>query len=338
MKKFFSLENHMVTISPLSIVFTVVLLLSLYALYYIRSVVVLLFLAFILMVALNPVVKILHQKIKIPKIPSIALAYFFVVAGVFGVLAILIPPLAKELVQLVNTVDIPFLQERLRSFNFTLQELSSVINNFGGSFGVVFNVINVTFTGVFTLITIMVMSFYLMLERATLYKKAEWFTKNEAHLLTVKNFIDSVELQLGGWVRAQTILMLAIFLITYTTLSLISIPYALPLALLAGLLEIVPNLGPTIAFIPAVFVAYVTFGPVMAGIVGLIYLIIQQLENNVLVPKIMKANANVNPLVSITSILIGLIVGGVIGALLAIPMYILLRNIFATFLQEKIRD
>lgn len=326
----------MVSISPLSVMFTVFFLLSLYGLYYIRSVLVLVLLSFILTVALNPIVNFFHKKVKFPKAPSIAAAYILLVSVIAATLSLLIPPLARQFVHLVNNFNVPFLQEQVQNFNFTLQELSSVINSFGDSFGVVFTVINSTFNGVFTVFTVMVMSFYLMLERSEIHKKASWFTKKEEYLNMVKDFVDSVEVQLGGWVRAQSILMLSIFLITLVSLSLISVPYALPLALLAGFLEIVPNLGPTLAMIPAVFIAYITFGPVMAGIVALLYIVIQQLENNILVPKVMKASANVNPLIAIISILVGLKFAGIIGALLAIPLYIIGRTFFSTFIQPKI--
>jgi len=337
MKKLFY-SDHMVSVSPLSIIFTILFILSLYGVYYIRSVLVLILLSFILTVALNPIVNFFHKKLKLPKVPSIAGAYLLVILTIAGMLGLLVPPLAKQFVHLVNNFNVPFLQEQVKNFNFTLQELSSVINNFGDSFTVVFNVVNTTFNSVFTIFTVMVMSFYLMLERKDIHLKAAWFSKKESTIKQVKDFIDSIEHQLGGWVRAQLILMFSIFIITLVSLSLISVPYALPLALLAGFLEIVPNLGPTLAMIPAIFIAYITFGPIMAGIVTLLYIVIQQLENNILVPKVMKSSANVNPLVAIISILIGLKLAGIIGALLAIPLYIIGRTFFSTFIQAKIRE
>lgn len=337
MKKLFG-GDHMVVISPSSIIFTILFILGLFSIYYFKSILILLFLSFILTVALNPLVRFFHLKLKVPKVPSIALTYLVVILTISTFFGMLIPPLAKQLVQLINNINLPFLQDYIKDFNFTLQELSSVVNNFGVGFTVVFNVINMTFSGVFTVFTVIVMSFYLMLERHEFHRKIIWFTRNEAYIERFKNFIDSVEFQLGGWVRAQSILMFSIFLITLISLSLMSIPYALPLALIAGLLEIVPNLGPTIAMIPTVFVAYITFGPVMGGIVVLLYIVIQQLENNILVPRVMKQNANVNPLVAITSILIGFKAGGVMGALLAIPLYIVFRTIFSIFIQPIIRD
>lgn len=329
-------NDHAVTIAPISIIFTVFLLLSLYGLYYIRFVLVLLLLSFILMVALNPVVKLLNRKLYLPKALSIFFAYVLLVAFLGLLLALLIPPLAKQVVALVNNINVPFVQEKIKDFNFTLQELNTVVSSVGSSFGVIYSVVNMTFNGVLTIFTILVMSFYLMIERPQLHNKLAWFTNNPQHLVTFKEYINSIETQLGGWVRAQLILMFSIFALTFTSLTLISVPYALPLALLAGLLEIVPNLGPTISMLPALFVAYVSFGPVMMGIVFLIYIIIQQLENNVLVPRVMQANANVNSLVAITVIIIGLSIGGVIGALLAIPLYIIIRTTYSIYLQPKL--
>lgn len=337
MKKLFQ-SDHVVTIAPSSILFTFFFLFGVYGLFYIRNVLILLLSAFILSVALNPLVKIFKNKLKIPALLSIVLAYLCMVLILFLSLGLLIPPLTKQIVQLINNFDIPFLQDKIQNFNFTLQELSAVISDIGSGVSVVFDVINMTFNGVFTLFTVMVMSFYIMMERSKLYQKAAWFTKKQKYLDMVKDFIDDIEEQLGGWVRAQVILMVSIFVITYISLTLISVPYALPLALLAGFLEIVPNLGPTLAMLPALFIAYVTFGPVMAGIVALLYLVIQQLENNILVPKVMQESANVSPLVSITSILIGLKVAGIVGALLAIPLYIIGRTVFSTFIQPRLVD
>jgi predicted PurR-regulated permease PerM len=118
-------------------------------------------------------------------------------------------------------------------------------------------------------------------------------------------------------------------IITYIGLTLLNIPYALPLALLAGLLEIVPNLGPTIAAVPAIAFAYISGGPVMAGFVTLFYVIVQQLENNLIVPKIMQQNADVNPLVSIIVMLVGLKLAGIPGVLLAVPSYIVVRALYS---------
>ena len=173
-----------------------------------------------------------------------------------------------------------------------------------------------------------------MAERPHLYKKIGWFTKDKKHFKKAEEFIDLLESELGGWVRGEVILMLTIATLTYVGLLLFGIPYALPLAILAGFLEILPNIGPIIAAAPAVFLAYITFGPVMALVVAVFSIIVQQLENNVIVPKVMKDNANVNPLMSILVIVIGLQLAGIFGALLAVPGYIVFRAFYTSFIRS----
>ena len=119
--------------------------------------------------------------------------------------------------------------------------------------------------------------------------------------------------------------------ITFVGTALIGVPYALPLALFAGLMEAVPNVGPTIAAIPAVFLALVNLGWGGTAAVLILYVIIQQLENNLIVPRVMKKNVDVNGLTSILCILVGGTLFGVAGALLAVPLFIVLRTIFETW-------
>lgn len=331
MKALFS-NRRTIAIDPINVLEILFILLILYFLFYIKSIVLLVLMAFIVMVGLHPLVHFFRDRLRIPKLSSIILAYliFLLMLAVF--LAFVVPPLAKELYQLLRAIELPVLDDEIRNFNFTLQEISNLAGQVGSSVGFLIQMVNTAFSSIFTLFTLFVISFYLMLERDDLYKKVSWFSKKPAHLRMAREFIDSIETQLGGWVRGQLILMLAVGSIIYAGLTLLSIPHAMPLAILAGLLEIVPNIGPTVSSIPAIFLAYVTLGPLMAGITALLYILTQQLENNFLVPKVMSANANVNPLTAILVIIIGLKVAGVIGALLSIPVYIILRTVYSTFL------
>ena len=165
----------------------------------------------------------------------------------------------------------------------------------------------------------------MLLDRSHLHKKIAWFTHKKENIEAAKDFLDDLEKQLGGWVRGQIILMIVIALATYFGLMMLRIPFALPLAILAGLLEILPNLGPFISAVPGVMLAYFAYGLPMAGFTTLMYIVIQQLENNLIVPRIMSANAKVNPLISMLCVIIGFQLGNVIGGLLAIPVYIILR-------------
>lgn len=325
------------SISPSIVIFTVFFLLGLYFLFYIRSIITLLFLAFIFMVALNPAVSWLESKLRLPRILAILVMYLLVIAVMVGLIALVVPPLSRELYQLVISLNLPpVIQTELDNFTFSLENFSNLMERVGSSVGVIVSIVTSTFSGVFTFFTLLVLSFYLMLDRKVLHRKVAWFSKNPEHMQEAKRFIDSLELQLGGWVRGQFVLMVLIGLITYIGLVLLNIPYALPLAILAGVLEIVPNLGPTVASVPAIILAYIGGGPVMAGMTTIFYIVVQQLENNLIVPKIMKDNVDVNPLVAIITILIGLKLAGVVGALLAVPAYIVIRTLYSLWFNRQV--
>lgn len=324
-------------VNAATIVFTVFFLLSLYFLFVIREILTLLFLAFILMVALNPVSKKIRRLTKLGRTPSILLAYLIFITLLIGFLSILIPPLVTQLSGITKFIDIPFVQSHVSEFTFSLSELSNIASQIGTSVNALWSIIGSTFSTIFTLFTLFVLSFFMLQERQELHKKMHWLFKSPQEIEHIKEVIDSIEDQLGGWVRGELILMLVIGLMTFIGLSILGVPYAVPLALLAGALEILPNIGPTIAAVPAILVAYLTLGPVMAGAVLLLNLVVQQLENNLIVPHVMRASANVNPLVSIVAILIGVQLGGVMGALLAVPLYIVLRTIYsAYFLKHRL--
>lgn len=317
-----------VSLSPLIIIQTLAFLLGLYFLAQIHQIVIICILSFILMVALNPAVNKLEKKIKLRSV-SILIVYFLVGMVAFSLLALLLPPLADQLVQLLKVINLPYLQDEISNLSFTAQELTTLADNYAGSLNVIWSVISSTLGSLFTFITLLIISFYLTEEEPRLHLKISWFTHEKKYLSMTREFLDSLKLQLGGWVRGQVILMVVIGIITYVGLSLLKIPYALPLALLAGFLEILPNLGPTLAAVPAVIIAFLGQDFKLAVWVTVFYIIVQQLENSIIVPKIMKANADVNPLVGIVSILIGFQLYNVLGGLLAIPIYIILRTIYS---------
>lgn len=326
-----SRQRLAIDITPMSVIWVLAIGGFAFFLYQVRSIIALLFLSFIVMVALNPFVTFLQRKFRFPRAVSTAFVYLAMISLLAILLGAIIPPLAGELYQLLKAIEIPGLQQVVSEIKFTISELSVLADRVGSSVGLVMSVITSTFSSLFTFFTLIVLSFYLMVDRENLPLKVAWFSKDKQHIELARKFLSSVELQLGGWVRGQIILMTLIGVVTYTGLVLLGVPYAVPLAVLAGLLEILPNLGPTMAAVPAIILAYLNGGPIFAGIILLFYVVIQQLENSVLVPKVMKANADVNPLIAIVAILVGLQMGGVLGALLAVPVYIVVRTMYAFF-------
>jgi predicted PurR-regulated permease PerM len=95
------------------------------------------------------------------------------------------------------------------------------------------------------------------------------------------------------------------------------------------MLEILPNIGPTISAVPAMLVAFFTISPAMSVAVLALYVLIQQLENNFIAPQVMRHSVGIHPVVSIILLLVGFRLGGVVGAALAIPLFIAIKVTFA---------
>jgi predicted PurR-regulated permease PerM len=189
------------------------------------------------------------------------------------------------------------------------------------------------FGGIFSMITIFIISLYLLLYNDS-FKRfiARLFHHNDRE--KVLSTVSLVNDKLGAWLQGQMFLCFFIGFITWIALTIIGLPFALPLALLAGILEIVPTLGPTLSAIPATIVA-LTIAPTMAIVVVATYILIQMLENQLLVPKIMERAVGLNPVVVILSVTIGANLMGIVGALLAIPFVTFLIVIYQSVEAQK---
>ncbi len=144
--------------------------------------------------------------------------------------------------------------------------------------------------------------------------------------------------------RGQILLSLVVGFIVFIVTSLLGLPGALVLGLLAGVLEVIPNLGPVLALIPAVLVALVqgsNFLPVsnlmFALIVVLVYTLIQQIENNYLVPRIMGQSLKLHPLFVLVGVVVGASFAGILGAFLAAPVLASLK-VLGLYAHAKLID
>ena len=134
--------------------------------------------------------------------------------------------------------------------------------------------------------------------------------------------------------QGQLILSLLVGILSYIGLTIFNIPYALPLAMIAGIMEVVPVIGPIISALPAVFLAF-TISPFLSIVVAIMYLVIQQLENHLIVPQVMRRAVGLNPLIVILAIAIGSRLLGISGALLAVPMAVVFQIIATEIIEGK---
>lgn len=140
------------------------------------------------------------------------------------------------------------------------------------------------------------------------------------HRAGVRDGWNEVETRMGLWVRGQLTLMASIFLMTTVAYFLLGLNNALLLGVIAGIAELIPIVGPALGAIPALLVAAVTGDVGLVAVVAGVYVIIQILEGNVLVPLVMRNAIGVPPFLVIVSLLMGGAVAGLIGALLAVPV------------------
>lgn len=312
-----------IEISQRTILFTLGIVAAIWLLTQILDVILIIFVSIILMAAFKPSVDHL-EKLKIPHTASIVLVYLTVWLVIGAVVAGIVPPLVEQSRNLISRfpgaiAGNEYLSNHGREISAQLlSEIgsipTSVVRLASGLFG---NVLNV--------ITTVVISFYLLLERKNVDKiLSEFMSQPQAQ--KIERIIAAVELRLGGWIRGELLLMICVGLMTFIGLTLLGVESALPLAILAGMLEIIPNIGPTVSAIPAVIVA-LTIHPLMAVSTVALYILVQSLENNLLVPQIMSKSTGINPLVSIISLMIGFRLAGVAGAVLAIPLVLSLQTI-----------
>jgi predicted PurR-regulated permease PerM len=171
---------------------------------------------------------------------------------------------------------------------------------------------------VISLVTIMAIVFFWLVEHARLQRYALAFLP-AARRSGWREAWNEVEARLGLWVRGQLILMSTIGIMTGTAYWLLGLPSALLLGLFAALAEAIPIVGPAIGAIPAILVA-LTVSPELAIIVTGVYIVLQFVEGNILVPLVMKNTMGLSPFVVVVALLIGAASGGIVGAFLAVPV------------------
>lgn len=317
-----------IEISHRTIVFTVLFLIGLWVIWQIKQVLLLLLLAFLVATALKPVVDRL-TRLKFPRPLAILLTYIAMVGVFAGVLISIITPLIDQTTALVRELPRYFAQFGFQGIN--QDAIGNQLANLGEVPANVFRFVSSIFSNIINVIAVLVLAFYLLLEWGKLDRRlALLFGDSSAR---AKQFLDKLEIQLGAWVRGELALMLIIAVFTYIGLRILGINFALPLALLAGILEIVPNIGPIVAAVPAIIIGF-TISPIMGGAVAALYFLIQQLENSVIVPKVMERSVGLSPLIVLLAIGIGLEFGGIMGAVLAVPAVLIIRVTYREFLGE----
>lgn len=324
------MKNKKIEISYKNIVFTVLFLLGLVVLWQIRTLIVLLFISFVLMEALNPAVTRL-EKYRIPRPLGILILYIIILSVISFVIAGIVPILTEQTTGLIQTL--PQALKNIKIFGSDAVDLSSqfkILENIpGGIAKIAISIVSNVVSG----FVILFLTFYLLLEKKNFSKYGlDMFGEPGKEKFVA--IVEKLETRLGSWVNAELFLMTIIGVLSYIGYTILGLRYAVPLAIFAGLLEAVPSIGPTVATALAALVGF-TISPLTGILSVVVGTIIQQLENNIIVPRIMKQTVGFNPLVTILLIASGAKLGGVVGAILALPLFLTLQTIFKVLIEKK---
>jgi len=282
-------------------------------------------------------VAIWAKKKNISRLPAVLSVYALVAIFLAGFLYFLFLPLLSEATDFLR--NLPFaegitgIQEALPQEgvavgsglfdgldSFSIESITEYLNDLVSSFSRgVFSSISFIFGGVLSFILIVVLSFYLAVQEDGVGK----FLRVIVPLKHEKYIIDlwrRSQIKIGLWIQGQLLLAAMVMILVYLGLLIIGVPHALLLAVLAGAFEIIPLFGPILAAIPALFVAFADGGTTMLLLVAGLYLVIQQFENHLMYPLVVKKVVGVPPMVSIAALVVGGQLAGFLGVLISVPV------------------
>ncbi len=321
---------YKIEISARTIVFTVFFLLFLKLIWIARDLVFSLFIAFIIMSAVKPLVDFL-ERIRIPR-PLSTLAIF--VLFIFSLIYLFywfLPPIVLDMS--IFFKNLPQIIMRLTPGIFPFFNFSSLTQYLPDATNQFFSLIKNVFSNALFVVSTIFFSFYFVVEENFIKKLLLRFF-NEEKAQMVADIFDKVEKRLRAWFWGELILMIVVGGLTFVGLTLIGVRHASFLAIIAGLLELVPNFGPVVSTIPAVLVA--ASQSYFLGLSTLaLYFLVQQLENNLIVPLVMKKAVGLNPIITLIALIIGGKIGGVLGVILAIPITLFLEVILIEIIKNR---
>jgi predicted PurR-regulated permease PerM len=312
--------------------------------------------ALILAYILSPIASFFSRQLRLNRTFVVVIIYLILVAIIITVPAVFIPPLIERIQSFVeNTPQLikdigEFIQQPVVIGDFTLDlqdvydlvssSLQGVLSSMGTQ---MINILTNIASAVLWMLFVLVASFYLVKDAAIITRWLDEATpsafRDDARLLKTQ-----ITAAWNAFLRGQLILCVVMGLVVGTTMALIGLPNAWLIGLLFGLLEFIPNLGPTIASVPTILIAYLEGSTVLnlsngwfAVLVIAINFALQQLENNFLVPRIMGHSLNLHPLVVLVAAIIGAHLAGVLGILLAAPVVATLR-VLAEYTYYRLLD
>ena len=271
--------------------------------------------ALALTASLHPLVEMMHRKTKMPVLLCTFIIFIILLIPFIFIGFTLVPNLSNQLPQLLASITpvlshMPLVGKFIGNF-----DLNSYLSAHSGDILASSGTIILT---VFSIITTLILTFYFVYdyERLLILFLNIFPYREKAKL---KGFIQEISKVVGQYIRGNVIISCITFAVIYIGLLVLHIPFALPLALFAGVIDLLPLVGSTIGAVPALLVAF-SLSPIQGFSVLLLHLAYQQVENAVISPAIYNKALNLYPSLGFLAVVIGASLGGIFGAFLALPV------------------
>ncbi|OIP64572.1 MAG: hypothetical protein COV32_01680 [Candidatus Yonathbacteria bacterium CG10_big_fil_rev_8_21_14_0_10_43_136] len=347
-------KDTVISITSGTIVKGVSIIIGAWVLWVLRDLVMIVVTSVILASAIEPGIKFL-SRFRIHRIPAVLINYVAFAGLFFGLVLGFIPPIINEasditqkLPGMIQSVDKNILGDKQilsnvfwgdkkntdSTANPVLEDLFERISGAGTTSQNVLGAAGAIFGGIFSFILIIVLSFYFAMQE----RGIENFLRiiipfgNEEYAI---NLWERSKAKIGKWMQGQLLLGVLIFVLVFLGLTIFGVPYAMSLALLAGLFEIIPVFGPILAAIPGVIIAATVGGPTLAAIVAGYYVLVQQFESHLIYPLVVRKVVGVPPILVILALIIGAQLGGFLGVLISVPVAAAIMELVEDIEREK---
>jgi predicted PurR-regulated permease PerM len=331
------------TVNLWTIWMTALAVVILWAAYLVRDVLLLIYMSGLLAIGFSPIVRLIERQRflpigtqRFPRWLAILVLYLFIIGVLVGIGFLIVPPLVHQGQQLWGAL--PDMLDHAQEFlvrkglltqPLTIQEAvaRAPVSKGGDAVGTVVGAIAGVVGGLFGFLTILILTFYLLVEsdqlRASMVRLFP--PTRRARVGAVSR---DITLKVSAWLGGQLVLGAIIGSSSALGLWLLGVPFFYVLALISGIGELIPVVGPILSAIPAIAVA-ASISPKTALFVIIFFVVQQQFENHVLVPKVMARQVGVSAVTVIIALLIGGKLLGIVGAILAVPTAAILQVLFS---------
>jgi predicted PurR-regulated permease PerM len=320
-----------VHISSGTIIKTILFLLLVALLWFLRDIVLIVLTAVVIASSVEPGIVGL-MRYHMPRIAAVLIVYVGVLGSFFGLVFFFAPPILtdvaimlQELPRTLSNLNITDATHGLLPWGNVSDTIASadilqnLANSLRDSTGGTFTALSAFFGGVTSFILIVVFSFYFSVQETGVDDFLRVITpiKEQAYVL---NLWKRSQQKIGKWMQGQLILGLIVGILLYLGLLILDVPHALSLAILAGLFELIPVFGQILAMVPSIAIGFISGGVTQALLILGLYIIVQQFEAHLIYPVVVKKVVGVPPLLVILALLIGFQLFGFLGILLSVPI------------------